>query len=92
LVLFHIIHNTYRLLFHMSCIITDNERDDVRIDFWILSFTSSKYWGGCYIINVESSYNNVLNSKLWTDQLPASLDNVTSHSTPQRVRLHAVYM
>lgn len=92
LVWFHRTHNTYRLLFHMSCIASDNARDDARIDFWTLSFTSSNYWGECYVINVESSYNNALNSKPWTGELAASLDNVTSHSSPQCVRLCAVYI
>lgn len=92
LVSFYKIHNTYPPLFHLSCIASDNARDDVRIDFWTLSFTSSNYWGECYVINVESSYNNALNSKPWTDEMAASLGNVTSHSSPQYVRLYAVYI
>ena len=59
----------HQLSFRASLIATDSASDNVQIDFWTLSFISSNYWGGCDVINVESSYNNAVNSKPWADEL-----------------------
>jgi hypothetical protein len=75
--------SVYLLSFRTSHIATDSGSDNVHIDFWTLSFISSNYWGGCYVIIAESSYNNAVNSKPWADELTGPLDNVTAHFKPQ---------
>jgi hypothetical protein len=53
-------------------------------------FGHCNYWGGCYVINAESSYNNAVNSKPWADELTRLLGNVTSHFNPQCLCLYDI--
>lgn len=54
------------------------------------SFTSSNYWGGRYVINVESSYNNSLDSKP-LNRRTRSLDMVAPLIPPLQCRLSACH-